>query len=68
MVKNLINLFMAVSFLLFLSLSLAVRFLQLLQLSPHTVNIGLIMSFIGKLGLKAISKMSELCQSVGSKD
>ena len=60
MVKNLINFLIAIAFLLFQFLCLAVVFLQLVQPELYTTNISFIKSFIGKLGLEGILKMLEL--------
>ena len=68
MVKNLINFFIVVGFLLPQVLSLVVSLLELLQPKPHTINTGFIRSLIGKLNLKDIPKTSKLLQSTGSKD
>ena len=53
-VKNLINFFIAVGFLLPQFMCLVVGFLQLLQSEPYTTNTGFIRSFIDKLGLEDI--------------
>ena len=60
MVKNLIDFFIAVDFLLPQFLGFIVGLLQLLQLEPHTINIGFVRSFIGKLGLKSTLVMPKL--------
>ena len=69
MVKNLINFFIAVDFLLPQFLGLAVGFLQLLQPKPYITNIGFIRSLIGKLGsegiLKTMKDLSVLSSKVG---
>ena len=66
--KNVINFFVAIGFLLPQFLGLAVGLLQLLQPKPHTTNTGFIRSFIGKLGLGVIQETPELWQSVSSAD
>ena len=68
MMKNLINFFIAVGFLLPELLGLVVGLLQLLQPKPHTINIGFIRSLIDKLGLEDTPEMPKLWQSVGSED
>ena len=68
MVKNLINFFITISFLLPQSLGFTIGLLQLLQLEPHTTNTGFIKPLISKLNLESIPKMSELWQSVDSAD
>ena len=68
MVKNLIDFFITVGFLLAQFLALIVGLLQLLQLEPHTTNTGIIRSFIGKLGSEDTPKMPELWQSIGFAD
>ena len=60
MVKNFINFFIAVGFLLSQILGLAVGFLQLLEPKPYTTNTGFTKSLIGKLGLKVISETPKL--------
>ena len=60
MVKNLIDLLIAVGFLLPQFLRLAVGLLQLLQSEPHTTNTGFIRLLIGELGLKVIPETLEL--------
>ena len=62
--KNVIDFFIAVYFLLFQFLGFAVGFLQHLQLEPYTTNTSFISLFIGELGLKGTLEMSELWQSV----
>ena len=68
MVKNLIDFFIAVGFLLTRFLGLAVRLLQLLQPKPHTTNIGFISLLIGNLSLEDTLKTPELWESVGFAD
>ena len=68
MVKNLIDFFITIEFLLFQFLDLAVGFLHLLQPKPYTTNTGFIRFFIGKLGSKGIPKILKLWQSIGSAD
>ena len=68
MIKNFIDFFIVVDLLLPQFLGFAVGLLQLLQLEPHTTNPGFIRSFISKLDLKNISKIPDLCQSVGFAD
>ena len=65
MVKNLIYFLIAISFLLFWFLGLAVGLLQLLQSKLYTTNIGFIRSLIGELGLESISEMSERFRRLG---
>ena len=60
MVKNLINFFITIGFLLSQSLAFAASLLQLLQSEPYTTNTGFVRSLIGKLSLKRISYMPEL--------
>ena len=60
MMKNIIDFFIAVGFLLPQFLGLAVNLLQLLQPELHTTNTGFIRSLIGELGLEVIPKTSEL--------
>ena len=60
MVKNLINFFIAVGFLLLKFLGLVVGFLQLLQPKPLTINTEFINLLIGKLGLESTPKTPEL--------
>ena len=66
--KNLINFFITVDFLLPQFLSLAVDLLQLLEPEPHTTNTGFIRLLIGELGLEGTPKTPKLWQSVGSTD
>ena len=68
MVKNLINVFIAVGLLLLQLLGLAVGLLRLLQLKPHTTNTGFIRSLISKLGSEGTPETPELWQSVGFVD
>ena len=68
MVKNLIDFFIAVGFLLPQFLSLAVGLLQLLQSDPYTTNTGFIRLLIGELGLKSTPEMLEQLQNVNSAD
>ena len=68
MIKNLIDFFIAISFLLPQSLSFAVGLLEFLQRKPHIINIGFIKSVISKLDLKRISEILKLWQSIGSLD
>ena len=56
MVKNLINFFIAVGFLLLQSFGFAVGFLQLLQPKPYTINTDFIKPLISKLNLEGIIK------------
>ena len=58
--KNLINFFIPVSFLLFQLLGFIVGLLQLLQPEFYSTNTGFIKFLIGKLNLKDIPKMPEL--------
>ena len=60
MVKNIIDFFIAVGFLLPQFLGLAVGLLQLLQPEPHTTNTGFIKLFISELGLKVTPETPEL--------
>ena len=60
MVKNLIDFFITVGFLLSQFLGFPVSLLQLLQSEPHTTNTGFIRSFISKLSLKWAPKTLEL--------
>ena len=66
--KNIIDLFIAIGFLLPQYLGFAVGSLQLFQPEPHTNNTGFIKSLIGELGSKGIPETPELWQSVGSAD
>ena len=66
--KNLIDFFITVRFLLPQFLGFAVDLLQLLQLEPHTSNTDFIRLLIGKLGSKGTLETPELWQSVGSAD
>ena len=66
--KNFIDFFIEVSFLLPQFLSLTVGLLQLLQPEPHTINTGFIKSFIGKFSLEGIPETPKLWQSVGFAD
>ena len=68
MVKNLINFFITVGFLLPQFLGLEIDLLQLLQLEPYTTNTSFVKLFIGKLGLENTLEMPELWQSVGFLD
>ena len=68
MLKNLIDFFVAVSFLLPQFLGPAVGLLQLLQSEPHTTNTGFIRLLIDELSLKVIPKMPELWHNVSSAD
>ena len=68
MVKNLIDFFVAVGFLLPEFLGLAIGLLQLLQPKPHITSTGFISLLIGKLGLEVIPKTPELWQNVGFAD
>ena len=68
MMKNLINFFIAIGFLLLQFLSFTIGLLQLLQLEPYTTNTGFRRSFISKHGSKGILKMPKLWQSIGSAD
>ena len=68
MVKNLINFFIAVGFLLPQFLGLTIGLLQLLQPESYITNTGFIKSFIGKIGLKGSPKTRELWQNIGSTD
>ena len=68
MVKNLINFFIAIGFLLPQFLGFAVGFLQILQSEPYITNTGFISSFIDEPGLENVWKTSELWQSIGSVD
>lgn len=60
MVKNFINFFIAVSFLLLQFLGFAVGLLQFMQLEPHITYISFIKLLIGKLSLEVTSKTPEL--------
>ena len=60
MVKNIIDFFIAVGFLLPQFLGLAVGLLQFLHPEPHTTNTGFIRLLIGKLGSEVIPEMPEL--------
>ena len=60
MVKNFIDFFIAIGFLLPQFLGPAVGHLQLMQLEPYTINTGFLRSLIGKLGLKNSLKTPEL--------
>ena len=66
--KNLINFFIAVGFLLPQFLGLTVGLLQLLQPELPTTNVGFIRFFIGKLGLEGIWEMQKLWQSIDFAD
>ena len=66
--KNVIDFFIAVGFLLPQFLGLAVKLLQLLQLEPHTTNIGFIRLLISKLGSEGTLETPELWRTVGSAD
>ena len=66
--KNLIDFFITVGFLLPQFLGLMVGLLQLLPPKPYTSNIGFVRLLIGKLGLESTPKTPELWQSVGSAD
>ena len=68
MIKNLINFFTIVGFLLPQFLGLTVGFPQLLQPEPDTTNTGFIRLLIGKLGLEDTPKTPELWQSISSAD
>ena len=68
MVKNIIDFFIAIGFLLPQFLGLAVGLLQLLQPEPYTTNTGFIRSLIGELGSEVIPETPELWQSVGFAD
>ena len=68
MVKNLIDFFIAVGFLLPQSLCLAIGHLQLLQPEFHITNIGFIRFLIGKLVLEDIPETLKLWQSIDSAD
>ena len=68
MVKNLIDFFIAIGFLISQFLGLAAGLLQLLQPGSHTTNTDFIRSLISKLGLESTLEMPELWQSVGSAD
>ena len=60
MVKNLIDYFIAVGFLLPQFLDLAIGLLQLLQPKPHIINNGFIRLLIAELGLEDTPKMPKL--------
>ena len=66
--KNVIDLFIAISLLLPQFLSLAIGLLQFLQFEPYTTNTSVIRLFIDKLGLEVILETLELWQSIGSVD
>ena len=66
--KNVIDFFIAVGFLLPQFLGLAVGLPQFLQPKPHTTNTGFIGLLIGELCLGVILKMSKLWQSIDSAD
>ena len=66
MVKNLIDFFIAIGFLLPQFLELAIGLLQFLQSEPHTINTGFIRSLIGEPALQGTLDRPELWQSVGS--
>ena len=68
MVKNFINIFIAIGLLLSQFLGFAVGLLQLLQPEPHITNIGFIKLFIGELGSDITPKTPELWQSIGFAD
>ena len=68
MVKNFIDFFIAVGFLLPQFLGLAVGLLQLLQSESHTTNTGFIKLLINELDSKGTPKTPELWQSVSSAD
>ena len=68
MVKNLINFFIIIGFLLPQFLGLAVGLLQLLPPEPYTTNTSFIRLLIGELGLEGTPEMPELWQSVGFAD
>ena len=68
MVKNLIDFFITIGFLLPQFLGFAVGLLQLLQPKPHTSNTGFIKLLIGELGLEGIPEMPELWQNVSFTD
>ena len=68
MVKNLIDFFIIVGFLLPQFLGLEVGLLQLLQPEPHTTNTGFVRTLIGELGSEGTPKTPEVWQSVGSVD
>ena len=68
MVKNLINFFIAIGFLLFQFLGLAVGLLQLLQREPYITNTGFIKSLYGKFYLKDIPKTLKLWHRVNFAD
>ena len=63
--KNVINFFVAVGFLLSQFLGLVVCLLQLLQPEPYTTNTSFIRLLIGKFGSEGTLKTPELWQSVG---
>ena len=58
--KNLIDFFIAIDFLLSQFLDLVVSLLQLLQPKFHTTNTSFIRSFTSELGLKDTPEMPEL--------
>ena len=60
MVKNLIDFFITVGFLLPQFLGFKVSLMQLLQLEPHTTNTGFVKSLIGELGLEGTPEMPKL--------
>ena len=66
MVKNVINIFVAVGFLLHQFLSLAVSLLQLLRPEPYTNNTGFIRLLIGELSSEVILDLPKLWQNIGS--
>ena len=68
MVKNLMDFFIAVGFLLPQFLGLAVGLMQLLQSESYITNTGFIKSLSGKLGLKGSPETPKLWQSVRSTD
>ena len=68
MVKNLIDFFITIGFLLSQFLGFAVGLLQLLQPEPYTTNTGFVRLLIGEFGLEGIPETPELWQSVGSAD
>ena len=60
MIKNLIDFFIAVGFLLLQFLCLANGFLKFLQLKPYTINTGFIKFLIGKFRSDNILETAEL--------
>ena len=68
MVKNLIDFFITIGFLLPQFLGLAVGLLQFLQPEPHITNTGFVRLLIGELGLESTPETPKLWQSIGSAD